>query len=188
VANTSGDLHPVSRIRRHSRGNKRMEYILTMYRAEHPNQPIEPHIVSPWAIRRGFFKKPPIQPEEILRKELSRHLKNAYFIDPQGREVRSNHAVFIDVMTPQGTKRRSRWLPLFEAPPEHMSVSAQLRRRQALSDVIQLTLDLESYNENNIHGAKLPLPDCDFNKDVEESRQPATYPTEPPDSDDDDEI
>lgn len=169
-------------VRRHGRGNKLMEYILEIYRAEHPDQPIEPHVVSPWALKRGYFKKPPIQPEEILRKELARHLKNAYFIDPQGREVRANHAIFIPVETPKGIKRRSRWLPLFEAPPEHMIVSAQLRRRQAFSDVMQLTLDLESYNENNFHKAVLPLPSFNFDHDIEESRQPAVYPKDAPEN------
>lgn len=169
---------------RHRR-NKRIDYILTMWRQEHPGEAVEPHILSPWAIKRGLDKRHPLTREEMLRRDISRELKNQYIIDERGREVRANHAIPIDVQTPKGIKRFSRWLPLFDAPPEHMRVSAQLRRKSAYSDVRQLTLDLESYNEFNHFGATIPIPSFNFDKDIADSRQPTTY-KEDPDEDGDD--
>jgi hypothetical protein len=170
----------------HRRGNKRIQFVIEKYREAHPGAAVEPHLVSPWALGRRLIKQKPITPEEQLARKISRELRAAYFVDPQGREVRANHAVFYREMTPGGPRKRSRWLPLFDAPPKHMLVSAQLRRRQAVADVMQLRLDLESYNENNIHGAVVPIPDFDLNKDIEELRQSVEYLEEPLDDEDDD--
>jgi hypothetical protein len=94
--------------------------------------------------------------------------------------------VFFEEVTPKGPKRRSRWMPLFEAPPDFMQVSFQLRRRQGRADMIQLDLDWESYRDNNIHGAALPPINADFTQDILDSKQPTTYQDEPSDSDGDD--
>jgi hypothetical protein len=170
---------------RHRR-NKRIDYILTMWQQEHPGQAVEPHVLAPWAIERGLDKKRPPTQEEMLRREISRELKNQYFVDPQGREVRSNHAILIEIQTPRGIKRFSRWLPLFDAPAEHMRLSAQLRRKSAFADVRQLALDLESYNDNNHFGGTIPIPSFDFNQDIEDSRQSTSYNEEPEDDESDD--
>ena len=183
MANVQVAVAPVQVVRR--RRNKRIEYILQIWQQEHPGEAIEPHQLSPWAIKRGLDKKKPPSREEILRREISRELKNQYFVDPQGREVRANHAIPIDVQTPQGLKRYSRWLPLFEAPPGHMRLSGQLRRKSAYADVRQLTLDLESWNENNSYGETIPIPSFNFDQDLEDSRQPTTYNEEPDDDGDD---
>jgi hypothetical protein len=167
------------------RMNKRIEYILTMYKQEHPGEPIEPHMLAPWAIKRGLDKKQPPSREDMLRREISKELKNEYFRDPQGREVRANHAIPINVVTPDGVKRFSRWLSLFDAPAEHMRVSAQVRRKAAFADVRQLTLDLESWNENNKSGDTIPIPSFDFDQDIADSRQPTKYIEDDPDDGDD---
>lgn len=169
----------------HRRRNKRVEYILAIYRQEHPGEAIEPHLVSPWAIKRGLDKRPPLTREEMLRRDISRQLKNEYFIDPQGREVRASHAIPIEVLTPKGPKRYSRWLPLFDAPPDHMRISAQLRRKSAFADVRQLALDLDSYNDNNHFKALIPIPSFDFNRDIEDSKQSTIYKEDPDDDGDD---
>lgn len=164
---------------------REMEYLFDRYKAAHPEEdggPIEPHVIAPWAIRMGLWRRPPITPEETLRQELAKHLASQYITDPQEREVRKNHAIFIKVTTPDGVKRRSRWYTLFQAPPDHMRQSAQLRRRAALADVAQLELDLDSYNDNNIWGVKLPPMDFNFNPDLAERKMPTQYPDEAPDA------
>jgi hypothetical protein len=60
----------------------------------------------------------------------------------------------------------------------------QLRRRAAVQDILQLDLDFHSYNDNNVFGVKLTPVDYDINKDVEESKMPTTYPSDPPRDDD----
>jgi hypothetical protein len=168
---------------------RQMEYLINQYEKAHPDENtagIEPYKVALWAVSRGMWNRAPVPPEERLRRELARHLRGEYTLDPQGRSVRLHHAVIFIEQTADGPKRRSRWYRLNESPPPHIKASFSLRRRAALSDVKQLSLDLESYNDNNIFGESLAPMDFDFNKDLEEIRLPTTYPEDgPPDADED---
>jgi hypothetical protein len=163
-----------------------IEYVMEQYYKAHPEEdstePI-PDLIAEWAYKKGIWKRPPVDPVVALSRDISRYLRNEYVTDPQGRTVRKNHAVFIEVHTPSGPKKRSIWKELFHAPVEHMKASFQLRRRAAFRDVQQLHFDFESYQENNVLGAQLEPMDFDFNKDIEESNLPTTYPA----GDDDDE-
>ena len=163
-----------------------MEYVLEQYRLAHPNSDpaIEPHLISPWAISKGLIIPRVVTQEEVLRRDLAKHLKSEYITDPQERRVRKNHSIPIEVQTQEGPKRRSRWYTLFQAPPAHMQLSGALRRNMALSDCLQLELDLRSYNDNNVHGATLPKQDYNFNPDIEERDLPTTYPNKPPEDED----
>lgn len=168
------------------------EHILALYKAAHPGErgeAIEPLKVATWACKKGIYNKPPLTMEERLAHELSRYLGAEHMIDPQGREVKANHAIVVEVMTPKGPKKVSRWLPLFEAPPAHITESFQLRRRSLSGDARQLHLDWESYNDNNRFGAKLKPMNFDLNEDIKESKYPTDYPADAPDDfDGDDEL
>jgi hypothetical protein len=170
------------------RGNRKMLYLFEQYKAAHPGEgdEIKPHLVAPWAITQGLWKRPPMEAEEVLRRLLSRALRNEYIVDPQGREVRKHHPVISEVKTAEGIKKQSTWYTIFDAPPEKMRASLQLRRRAALADVMQLKFDFDSYNENNRQGGSLAPMDFDFNKDIDELSQPVTYPNEAPNEGDDD--
>jgi hypothetical protein len=159
-----------------------MEYVLSQYRLAHPNTDpaIEPHLVAPWAIKKGIIIPRVVTQEDVLRRDLSTHLKSEHVTDPQDRRVRKNHSIPVEVQTQDGVKRRSKWYSIFEAPAPHMHLSLALRRSMALSDCQQLELDLRSYNDNNIHSAVLPNLDYNFNLDIEEANLPTTYPAAPP--------
>jgi hypothetical protein len=170
------------------RSARRNEFIIEKYKAAHPDQDgaaIEPHLIAPWAISRGLIKVAPLTAEEILRRQLSQHLKTRYTTDPQNRRVRKHHAVMRTVDTADGPKRFSSWHTIFEAPREHMKVALQARRNGALADVKQMVIDLESWNDNNIYGQSLPAMDVNFTPDVEESKMPTSYPSKPPEPPDD---
>jgi hypothetical protein len=166
-----------------------MLYLIEQYKGAHPEEGSEvyPHLVAQWAIENGLYKRPPMSPEEILRRLIRRALRDEYITDPQNREVRAHHPVMEEVMTPQGLKVRSTWYPIFEMPPQKMRAAFQLRRRAALADVIQLKIDFESYNENNRFAAALDPPDFNFNKDIEEMNEPTSYPEGPTEEDEEDE-
>ena len=168
------------------KANAKMLYIVEQYKKFHPeeaSEPTEPFKVAAWAYRKGLWKRPPVDPEEVLRKEIARALGNEFIVDAKGRDIRKNHAIMVDVRTPDGIKRRSRWYTIYEAPPNHIKVAFQFRRRAALSDVMQLTLDFESYNDFNKFGAMLEPMDFNFNKDIEENAQPPEWPDEDPEND-----
>lgn len=166
--------------RRH--GNKKMMCLIDQYKKAHQEDGDETnlHLVAPWVIKEGLWKQPPMDPEENLRRQMSRAMRNEYITDPQGRDVRLHHPVIIEEMTPSGVRRRSRWYTIFDAPADHMRLAAQLRRRASLSDAVQLKLDYESWNDNNKFGDTLPPLDFDFNKDIEEMNLPTDYPDELP--------
>jgi hypothetical protein len=157
-----------------------MLYLVEQYKLAHPEEGvnISPRLISAWAIKRGLWKRPPMEPEEILRRDLCRAMRNDYVIDPQGREVRHYHSVTTTIKTAEGDRRSSTWYVSETAPPGHMRISLQQRRQAALADVKQLKLDFESYNDNNRFGATLPELDFNFNKDLEELELPTSYPNE----------
>jgi hypothetical protein len=167
---------------------REMEYLIEQYQKAHPDEDasmIEPHLVADWAWKKGLWSKPPVSPAEILRREIARHLKSEYITDPKNRTVRKHHAILFVEHTAEGSRTRSRYAEIFEATGEHMKASLALRRRSALSDVRQLNIDFESWNDFNRHGETLEPMDFDFNKDLAEEAQPTHYPVEaPPDFDD----
>lgn len=168
---------------------EQVSYLLELYNKEHGikrSEATEPALVAQWAIAKGHWVRPPPTPEETLRRLITRHLRAEHFVDPQGRTVRAHHAVIYEVQTEDGPKRRSRWFRLFQAPPNHALTAFQLRRRAAVSDVHQLSLDFESYNDNNVHKATLPAMDFDLNKDLEDLKHSTSYPDSPPPDEDDD--
>ncbi len=167
-------------------GDRKMLHLIELYKKEHPEEgdEIDPESVSHWAIAEHKYVPIPISPEKLLRRKISRALKDEYITDPQKREVRKFHFV----VEGDGTERHSKAYAIYDAPPEHMRISLAQRRRSALQDVLQLDLDLNSYNDNNKFGATIPQLDYDYNKDVAEKKMPTDYPLEAPDDLDDIEI
>jgi hypothetical protein len=55
-----------------------------------------------------------------------------------------------------------------------MRLSLQQRRGYIVGDCKQLKTDLESYNQNNSHGAQIQLS-FDFTEDLEELDMPPEY-------------
>lgn len=175
---------------RRSSKRRALEQLIRLYMHRHPNEadgPIEPHKIAAWGIASGNWQRPTPSPEDVLRSALAGYLKSEHIDDPQGRRVRKYVGVYTEIVTPDGVVRRSRSYPIFLAPAEHMQLSLQLRRRAVFHDVRQMALDLESYNENNVHGTMVPGLDYNLNLDLAESRQPTSYPSAPPPDEDDDE-
>ncbi len=48
----------------------------------------------------GIYNKPPLTMAERLAHELSRWLRAKQFKDPQGRDVRANYAIIVEIMSP----------------------------------------------------------------------------------------
>jgi hypothetical protein len=169
------------------KGNAKMMYLVQQYRAEHPDagENILPHLISDWAIAKGLWHRPPMDARDILRRLISRALRNEHIEDEKGREVRKYHAVLEEVRTSEGIQRRPKWLEIHEAPAEHMRISFSLRRRAALADVVQLEFDYEYWNSHNRFGESLPPLEYNFTPDVDEAKQPTRYPNEPPEREDD---
>lgn len=139
----------------------------------HPDE-VDPEVFSAWMVSEGYFRQPIPTLQQLCKRAVSRALRNDRYIDPQGRDVRTHHPLRM----PDG---KTLWYDIRTARPEPMRVTFQLRRRGVSFDCQQLSLDFDSYNDNNPHGAKLPALDFDFTSDVEEMAQSTEYPDEAPD-------
>lgn len=107
--------------------------------------------VGAWAIREGRWQ--PGQ-DVLLRQfcdDMGRALREEYIRDPQGRRVRSKHAV-------RGEGESGfLWADITTAPREHMLVAFDQRRDQIVADAAQLKQDIDSYNENQNDGPAIQL-------------------------------
>jgi hypothetical protein len=58
------------------RGNRKMLYLFEQCNAAHPDEgdEIKPHLVAPWAIAQGLWKRPPMEAEEVLRRISNRYV------------------------------------------------------------------------------------------------------------------
>ena len=162
---------------RHERASRQMLYLRDQYQKAHPNepQPADPRRIADWAYDLEMWKQKETDPREVLRRKMVRAFRTEYITDPQDREVRANFAVIEEVETPDGPKRMAKFYPIFQAPEHVARQHFQLERRLAVENAVQLTLDLQSYNENNELGVSLPGLDWDIGKDMDEMAQPTEY-------------
>jgi hypothetical protein len=146
--------------------------IINSYLTETKKVEIDMNEVADWAIKEGLWDKPF---RNNARKECARSLAQAardeYYTDPQGRRVRTKHAA----RNEQGWL----WADIKSAPANHMRLSLQQRRQSIVGDCKQLKTDLDSYNDNNIHGAQI-LMDFNINEDLHELSMPTEYPEHKP--------
>lgn len=177
--------------KKHTRADRRMEFLLEKYLEQHPNHdgPIDPAVISHWAISAGLYVPRPINPLDQLRQRVSRHLSHRYITDPQDREVRALHAVPTQEATPDGPRQNYLYYPLFTTEPDKIKLSLSVRREGVRSRVVQIATDRRSYNENNVFGATIEQMDFDFNAEAVEGQLPTEYPESAPhDYDEDDDL
>ncbi len=154
-----------------------MLYLIEQYKKQHSVEEVDTAAVAHWALTNGYWTRPPMDPETILRKELSQALRGEYITDVQGREVRKNHPVRI---TQEDGKSLVVWAALHTAREGHMKISMSQRRNGVLADCKQMAIDYDSYNDNNIYRVTLPPISYNFDPDIEEMRFPTSYPDERP--------
>ena len=177
--------------RRSQRRKREIEYVIDLWKSEHPDevdQPLAPEVVAGWADRKKVIKREHISAQEVLRREIVSYLSKSTQTDPQGREVRTYAVNFVKVKNAKGDlKRRSRWLPLFDAQKGFARGFLQWQRNGALHDLVSMETTRESWNDNNKWGDKIEQASLDFTKDVAELKMPTTYPASAPIGLDDDE-
>ena len=67
------------------------------------------------------------------------------------------------------------WVDMKEATPEQAEMAFQYGRKLTLDDCRQLKVGVDSYNQNNTHGAYIEMS-FDFTDDIAEMEQPSEYP------------
>jgi hypothetical protein len=118
-----------------------------------------------WAVSEGLIQLRESDPFAKLAEDMAKALREEYATDERGRRYRVNHAVRITKAGVQYTF----WAMLGEAPRAHMQKAFIQRREQIVGDCVQLSTDVEVYNDMNNDQPPIPML-FDFRDDVDERR------------------
>lgn len=136
-----------------------LQRIVSEYRVAGGEWPAESRNIADWAIQTGRWRPHPQAAVKQCAREISRAMREEYYLDGRGRRVRVKHAVMQD----QGTI----WDDIRTAPREHMVVAFQQRRERIVDDCRQLKVDADSYSDTHPDENRIQLV-FDFSEDLAE--------------------
>src|SRR5262249_28921971 len=125
-----------------ARQKTRADYLrelLNDYMEAHGGEPVDLGDVYAWARRQPRGGAPPASQLRQFKEEVARAAHEEYYTDPQGGRVRRKHAV---VVLREDGRQQSLWADIEAAPPGHMRLSLEQRRRGVLGDLAQLKRDM----------------------------------------------
>jgi hypothetical protein len=118
-----------------------------------------------WGVAQGMIETPIPDPYDKLVEDMSRALREEYATDRLGRRYRVNHAVRVT----KGGIQLTMWAIIGNAPRAHMQKAFIQRREQIVGDCVQLSTDVEVYNDINKEQPPIPML-FDFRDDIAERR------------------
>src|SRR5688572_11206566 len=101
---------------------EQLQHIANQYRDAGQPWPATSRQIAIWAIRHKLWEPHRDTLVKVFAEQLSRAMREEYYVDPQGRTVRTKHAARV---THQG-KQLMLWDDIRSAPPEHMEMAFQL--------------------------------------------------------------
>jgi hypothetical protein len=155
--------------------NDRMLDIVDKYLDKGGETPIDLNEVAQFAIQNNYWQGQPKTRGQLCKRDISRAFREQYHTDPQGRNVRTFHAV---TRSSSFGKQSVFWADMRDAPPEHMELAFSQRRNLIVGECIQLKNDVDSYNDNNNSGYQIQMI-FDFTEDIVEREQPIKYCPKP---------
>ncbi|WP_439534600.1 hypothetical protein [Polymorphobacter sp.] len=135
------------------------------YEAKHGRVPATARDAVHWGVLHGMIQTPEVDPLAKLAEDMATALREEYATDAQGRRYRVNHAVRVT----KGGVQYTFWAMMKDAPRDHMQKAFIQRREQIVGDCVQLSTDVEAYNDMNCEQPPIPML-FDFRDDVEERR------------------
>jgi len=148
--------------------NAQILSLVRKYVAAGGPEPVCPRVVAKWAIDNGEWDRHKFTAVSQCAKEISKALREDYYLDTQGRTVRANHSIRIVTEQPDGKhEQQTFWHDHRRMPRDFAERSFQQRRTQIVGDCKQLKTDVDSYNDN--HSADKPIQlVLDFTYDIAE--------------------
>jgi hypothetical protein len=142
------------------------------------DKPVKLDEVYSWAAQRDLWKPPKIDPSQRFRRDMARALREDYFKDAKGRNIRRYHAAkYLHVDGFGVAVQEVFWADMLSEPPpprDHMEVALKQRREQVVGDCYQLKNDVEFYNARK--PPKEPIRMLwDFTDDLAERDMPTDY-------------
>jgi hypothetical protein len=143
--------------------HEKMQKLIRHYRDVTGIREVDMHKLAEFAESKGWPLPKPSRPIDLLAKEFARAAREEVRRDPVTRRpYRVNHAFTIT----QGGEQLTLWVAIDEATRPQMLMSSTSRREQTVSDLVQLTLDVEHWNR--VNAAKEPIVvQADLTDDVQ---------------------
>jgi len=161
---------------------ERNQQIVREYQASGQKWPATSKEMAAWALRERVWVPHPDSLIARCAEQLADAMREEYYLDPQGRTVRTKHAARVTLHGEQ----LNLWDDIRTADRTQMQIAFQQRRKQIVGDSRQLKNDVDSFNENANTGKSIQLV-LDFTQDVAEleivdtlSRQKRWGPPERP--------
>jgi hypothetical protein len=156
--------------------NDQMLEIVEQFLAQGGETPINLDALARFAIRNSYWQGQGTALVQLCKRDLSRAFREQYHTDPQGRSVRTFHAVS---RPSDNGKQGVFWADMRDATEEHMEQAFAQRRNLIVGECLQLKRDVDSYNDNNANGATIQMV-FDFSEDIAEREQPIRYRPQQP--------
>ena len=112
-----------------------------------------------WAIANELWAPDLSLAVKQCAHDLAQAMREEYFTDQQGRDVRAKHAVKVE--------QTALWVDMRVDGRQYMEISFQQRRNHILGECRQLKTDVDSYNQNINPGVAIQMI-FDFRPDLEE--------------------
>lgn len=150
--------------------NQAFQEAIRLYKKKTGLTEVDLKEVAKFAVNNLGYKLPePVDPLDILAKKIAVAAREETRTDKvTGRPYRANHAV------PKHGSQQSLWIDIDEAPRPLIQKSFVKRRDGIIGDALQLSLDVDHWNDANKTEEPIVIP-LDFEEDVEE-RKNATNP------------
>ncbi len=142
---------------------ERNQQIVRRYQDSGQEWPATMKQVAAWAIREGLWAPRRDSLVNQCADQLAEAMREEYYVDPQGRNVRTKHAARVKLHGEQFTF----WDDIRTADPSHMRIAFQQRRQQIVGDCRQLKNDVDSFNQNAKPSKPIQMV-LDFTQDVAE--------------------
>ena len=140
-----------------------MQRLVEQYREADQPWPTTARRIAAWAIENGLWKPHPSKIHTLCTEQISKAMREEYYIDPQGRKVRTKHVALLN----EGDEQRHIWEDIRSKNRDHMAVAFQQRRNLIVDDCQQLKTDGDSFNENSCPDNPIPMS-FDFTDDLAE--------------------
>ncbi|MBX3734950.1 MAG: hypothetical protein KF791_20430 [Verrucomicrobiae bacterium] len=153
-----------------------LQEITESYRIAGEKWPASAKDIAAWAILEGLWQPYPKSLISQCAQEIASAMRDEHYTDPQGRSVRKLRPFREDAQLLNGECEQTfLWVDMQDATPKQALKALQYGRQLAVHDCRQLKSGVDSYNENNPHGAYIEMS-FDFREDMEELEAPAHYP------------
>lgn len=134
---------------------------------------IDAEAAADYALKHRLYQRQPPTQRELCVRDMRRALQQAKFTDAQGNVVRAKHALRI-----VGEQMEFSFIVYVDprtAKPDQMFEAFKQSLEAIKNDVRRHSIEIHSYDLNNIYNATLPLFDYDLNAVAEEAKMTGEY-------------